>query len=257
MLIAKNELYTLRHPTTGEHAMLTVEITPEALSRALPTQCEDLPDLVTLNRGCLPIAPQTQVLATHLREKLSRRSVDQHEAEITALQLIRRTLQDGISPATPRHGRPAELANQVKLHLSADPWRRWTLKEMAETVCVTPIYLTDAFRRVEGTPFYRYHLRLRLAFALTLLASCEDLTTLAIELGFNSHSHFSAAFKKTFGQTPSALRTAISGDPPLCAGANNHSASNRVDVRFYRSQRSSGQDERLTRATVVATEFVA
>jgi AraC-like DNA-binding protein len=45
-------------------------------------------------------------------------------------------------------------------------------------------------------------MRLRLARALDLLGDYFDLTGLALDLGFSSHSHFSAAFKQAYGQTP-------------------------------------------------------
>jgi AraC-like DNA-binding protein len=53
---------------------------------------------------------------------------------------------------------------------------------------------------------YRYQSRLRLARALDLLAQYDDLTALALDLGFSSHSHFSAAFRQTYGRTPSEFR---------------------------------------------------
>lgn len=34
----------------------------------------------------------------------------------------------------------------------------------------------------------------------------EGLTMLALELGFSSHSHFSAAFRREFGVAPSTPR---------------------------------------------------
>ena len=49
----------------------------------------------------------------------------------------------------------------------------------------------DPRAQVEGLPLYRYQLRLRLARALDLLAQYDDLTSLGLELGFSSHSHFS------------------------------------------------------------------
>ena len=52
-------------------------------------------------------------------------------------------------------------------------------------------------------PLHRYHLRARMAAALDeVLDSSRDLTTVGIALGFSSHSHFSAAFKQAYGQTP-------------------------------------------------------
>ena len=51
-------------------------------------------------------------------------------------------------------------------------------------------------------------MRLRLARALDLLAEHDDLTTLSLELGFYSHSHFSTAFKHAYGRSPSSFRSA-------------------------------------------------
>jgi AraC-like DNA-binding protein len=55
-------------------------------------------------------------------------------------------------------------------------------------------------------PLYRYQSRLRLARALDLLAQYDDLTALALDLGFSSHSHFSAVFRQTYGRSPSEFR---------------------------------------------------
>jgi AraC-like DNA-binding protein len=67
-------------------------------------------------------------------------------------------------------------------------------------------YLTQVFQQVEGLLLYRYQLRLRLARALDLLALYDDLTDLSQELGFSSHSHFSAAFREAYGRSPSEFR---------------------------------------------------
>jgi AraC-like DNA-binding protein len=34
----------------------------------------------------------------------------------------------------------------------------------------------------------------------------EDLTALALDLGFSSHAHFTSAFRQTYGRTPSEFR---------------------------------------------------
>ena len=51
-----------------------------------------------------------------------------------------------------------------------------------------------------------YQLQLRLARALDLLAQYDDLTTLSLDLGFSSHSHFSAAFRQAYGRSPSQFK---------------------------------------------------
>jgi AraC-like DNA-binding protein len=100
------------------------------------------------------------------------------------------------------------LVDRVKQALAADLSRRWTLAEVAAEVGGSPVYLTQVFQRVEGVPLYRYQLGLRLARALDLLQRYDDLSALAQELGFSSHSHFSAAFRRAYGRSPSAFRRA-------------------------------------------------
>jgi AraC-like DNA-binding protein len=68
------------------------------------------------------------------------------------------------------------------------------------------VYLTQVFQQTEGIPLYRYHLRLRLARALDLIARVDDLSALAAELGFSSHSHFAAAFRQAYGRSPTSFK---------------------------------------------------
>jgi AraC-like DNA-binding protein len=95
------------------------------------------------------------------------------------------------------------------LLLSSDPMRRWTLSEIGTAVGASPVYLTQLFRQVEGMPLYRYQLRLRLACSLDLLSRYDDLTRLSLDLGFSSHSHFTAAFRQAYGRTPAEFRRSV------------------------------------------------
>jgi AraC family transcriptional regulator len=56
-------------------------------------------------------------------------------------------------------------------------------------------------------PVHRYLTQLRLRASLDRLADgADDLTALALDLGFSSHSHFADAFRREFGKTPSEVR---------------------------------------------------
>jgi len=48
-----------------------------------------------------------------------------------------------------------------------------------------------------------------MASALGLLGRYDDLTTLSVDLGFSSHSHFSAAFRQAYGRTPAEFQRSI------------------------------------------------
>ena len=63
------------------------------------------------------------------------------------------------------------------------------------------------FRDTVGTSIYDYVLHERLAHTLDAVLDCgDDLTAIALDAGFASHSHFTARFRSFFGCTPAALR---------------------------------------------------
>jgi len=55
---------------------------------------------------------------------------------------------------------------------------------------------------------YRNQLRLRAALE-SLAERHADLTGIALDLGFSSHSHFTETFRRTFGRTPSSVRRSL------------------------------------------------
>ena len=162
----------------------------------------------------LRIDERAQVLVALLRHSLRSGAIEPLEAESLALTLICRSLGPRTTHAAGSTRARQRLVDRAKL-LASDLTRRWTLAEIASEVGGSPIYLTQAFKQVEGMPLYRYHLRLRLARALDLIADCEDVAALALDLGFSSHSHFSAAFRQAYGRTPSEFREAA-----LASGLN-------------------------------------
>jgi len=81
------------------------------------------------------------------------------------------------------------------------------LAELAAVAGLSVYQLCRLFRARTGLTVHRYRNRLRLRAALERLAEPRvDLTALALDLGFSSHSHFTAAFREEFGMPPSRLR---------------------------------------------------
>ena len=109
------------------------------------------------------------------------------------------------------HG--SRLVDRAKEYLHAHFGERLLLDEVSRAVGVTPTYLTQEFTKREGVPLYRYQLQLRLSQALLELPRCDDITGLALDLGFSSHSHFTLAFRKAFGLTPSQYRSTTKRKP--------------------------------------------
>jgi AraC-like DNA-binding protein len=198
--------YRVSHPVAGGDASLSLVIADPQLHELAPRDVLDAGPGVIFRPMRLRIDARTQALVALLRHSLRQRIAEPLEAESLALTLVQRAL----GPRTA--GRPGasagrqRLVDRAKLVLASDLGRRWTLADIAGEVHVSPVYLTQVFQQVEGLPLYRYQLRLRLARALDLLAGCDDLTALALELGFSSHSHFSAAFRQMYGESPSRFR---------------------------------------------------
>jgi len=200
------EGYRVSHPVPGGDACLSLVI-GEALLRELAPKAllRDGAGLA-FRRQRLRIDPRSQVLVALLRHSLHQGIAQPLEAESLALTLVQRALGPRTTHAAGASTGRQLLADRVKLVLASDPGRCLTPDEIAAEVGGSPVYLTQVFQQVEGLPLYRYQLRLRLARALSLLGQYDDLTALSLELGFSSHSHFSAAFRETYGRSPSEFR---------------------------------------------------
>lgn len=210
LFINEDEPYRVSHPINGGDSTLSIRIDPETLLELTPARYRHPKGRAAFDRPGVRADHRTQQLAATVRQRLQRGNADALEAEELTLELVRHTLGEKRWDAPNSGGAgPRSLADRVKLLLSSDVGRRWTLGEAAKSVGVSPVYLTQAFKHVEGVPLYRYHLRLRLARSLDLLGDYDDLTDLAFDLGFTSHSHFTAAFGKRYGVTPSAFQRSV------------------------------------------------
>jgi AraC-like DNA-binding protein len=200
------EGYRVSHPVLGGDASLTLVISEPQLRELAPLTF--LRDSATLafRQQRLRIDARAQVLVALLRHSLRQNIAEPLEAETLALTLLQRALGPRTTHAAGASVGRQRLVDRAKLVLASDLARRWTLAEIAAEVRGSPVYLTQVFQQVEGLPLYRYQLRLRLSRALDLLGQYDDLTALSLDLGFSSHSHFSAAFRETYGRSPSEFR---------------------------------------------------
>src|SRR5215813_12625403 len=202
----EREGYRVSHPIAGGDASVTLDINQEQLREMAPVTLLCDGASLTFRRNRLRIDGRTQALVALLRHSLRQGIAEPLEAESLALTLVQRALGPRTSYATAASFGRQRLVDRAKLVLASDFARRWTLAEVGAAVRVSPVYLTQVFQQVEGVPLYRYHLTLRLARALDLLAQYDDLTALSFDLGFSSHSHFSSAFRQTYGRSPSEFR---------------------------------------------------
>ena len=200
--------YRVSHPLAGGDASLDLVIDAAVLRELTPATALQNRAELAFREQRLRIDPRAQLLTSRLRHRLRAGVADPLEAEDLAFALVQRSFGARTTHRASGGAARRRLVDRTKLVLTSDLARRWTLAEIAAEVGGSPVYLTQVFRQVEGVPLSRYQLRLRLARALDLLAEHDDLTTLGLDLGFSSHSHFSAAFRQTYGLTPSQFRNA-------------------------------------------------
>jgi AraC-like DNA-binding protein len=107
-----------------------------------------------------------------------------------------------------------DTVNRAKIVLGERFREKLTLAQIARATYTSPYHLCRIFKNEAGVSIHRYLLRLRLLNALESLAEYPkaNLTAVALDLGFSSHSHFSASFQQEFGMSPSVFcRVASNG----------------------------------------------
>jgi AraC-like DNA-binding protein len=83
------------------------------------------------------------------------------------------------------------------------------LADVAAQAHLSPNYFSERFRQSTGTPFQAYLQQRRLRFARSLLVSTGlAVTEVCHAAGFNSPSYFGRAYRRLYGEAPSARREA-------------------------------------------------
>lgn len=110
----------------------------------------------------------------------------------------------GVRPSPRADGLAASL-RFLHAHASERP----TLTMLASQAKLSPSRYRHRFVALTGVPFRRYRTWLSMGAALRQVARGASLTEAALEAGFASSAHFSAAFRGMFGLAPSKLRDAV------------------------------------------------
>ena len=115
--------------------------------------------------------------------------------------------REAMKPAVSRSKGDRDIAEAARELLARCYREDWSLSAMAGRIGASVFHLARVFQRRTGLSLHQYRNQLRMRAALEELAGGEeDLSGLALALGFSSHSHFTNVFRRTFGSTPSAYR---------------------------------------------------
>ena len=154
-----------------------------------------------------PSPPGTYLEQRRLVESLQRGDpqdpLSLEEAVLTLLANVvaERDAEDAMPPSR----RQVDLVEQAK-ELLAGTATRVQLGDLARLLSASPFHLCRSFSRIEGRTLGAHHRDVRLRAALArVMDGGADLTQIALDAGFSSHSHFTSAFRAHFGVTPSAV----------------------------------------------------
>jgi len=156
------------------------------------------------------LSPVATAVRNLMRYRAHNQVCDGLEIEETSVALFDHVLQH--SQKIPnQHRRNSKTLRQIdsaRLILCSYPERSWKLTVLAGYLNCSPFHLTRMFQRHLGVPLHRYLTYVRLSRSMDLLLDGTDLTTAAMQLGFSSHSHFTAKFRQYIGFAPSRIREA-------------------------------------------------
>ena len=210
VFIAANTPYRLGYPgAVGDRALIL------RFGDALAPEYLDAPGGTMVSNGLL--SADAMMLRNLLWTRLGKSEADAFEIEARGIDLVSMSL--GAMCTASARPRRAALARwmraleRVKEAVALAPANKWTVDKLARIASLSPFHLCRVFRQMAGTSIYDYVLRERLAYTLdAVLGGDDDLTAIALDAGFASHSHFTARFHGFFGCTPAALRRRVKAE---------------------------------------------
>jgi AraC-like DNA-binding protein len=114
--------------------------------------------------------------------------------------------------------RHRDLAEAAKLVLNERVDAPPSLCDLAGLLACSPFHLSRTFHGTVGLSLRQYVKRLRARLAAERLAAgARDLTSVALDLGYFDHSHFTKSFRHEWGIPPSRFRAGRSGLEPASA----------------------------------------
>jgi AraC family transcriptional regulator len=94
----------------------------------------------------------------------------------------------------------------IDAHLDSDI----KLMDLAALLDMSQFHFSHVFKQSMGIPPYQYLLQQRIERAKLLLKQTElSIVEIALDCGFNSHSHLSKQFRQFTGMTPTAYRVTV------------------------------------------------
>lgn len=184
------------HPAKGKH--ITSAKNPERLQLIPEFQTRD---------------PQIEAIGTMLLSELKQDNLGgklyiESLTNLLAIHLLRQYAAVKPRLAIYQGGLPNRQLAQVLDYINEHLDRNIKLADLAQTLNMSQFHFSHTFKQSLGIAPYQYLLQQRIERAKHLLQQTDrSISDIALECGFNSHSHLSKQFKQLTGITPKAYRT--------------------------------------------------
>ena len=118
-----------------------------------------------------------------------------------------------LTPPPPKPARHLGLVEAARAELMRSVRANHSVSDIAGAIGTSAYHLCRVFSAFTGRTLHRHRTELRLRLALEQLEdpiAGSNLSAIAHDLGFSSHSHFVSVMRRYVGTTPSAVRAFLS-----------------------------------------------
>lgn len=158
---------------------------------------------------------QRLLLAYLIRQLKSNQILDSGWIDEQAMLVLSESLTAaGMGQGSKVNARHKALTAKVVDYINTHFKENEPLGTLAKAVGASPYHLCRIFKNLTGQSIHQYKNELRLRKSLDYLHQIkkmphlpqqQNLANLALELGYNSHSHFTSAFSRYFGMPPNKI----------------------------------------------------
>ena len=138
------------------------------------------------------------------------REVYYRAADAPQSRLLHEMIEQVMDVACPQWREEAEqvkIIREVHDHLTEHMEQRVTIEELSHRYLINPTTLKTVFKEVYGNSLAAHMKEHRMEKAAALLRETDmSVAEIAGQVGYESQSKFTAAFKEQFGQLPTAYR---------------------------------------------------
>jgi AraC-like DNA-binding protein len=118
---------------------------------------------------------------------------------------VERRLDILLQPALPGESLIDPRIRKIVALIRDEPDRNYSQRELSEALGLSASRVLHLFSEQVGVPYRRYRMWKRLWLSAERLHASDSMTTAAMDSGFADATHFSHAFRDTFGVNPAPV----------------------------------------------------